>query len=89
MRKQMYERAILSITEGHDFRSKVNERCGNNKKIKETVKQEMIQEIEIEGGYSKPTYKDILLYKIGVFPYNLFNKVCSTCRWVYKYTIRR
>lgn len=39
MRKQMYERAIESISESHDFRAKVNERCGNNKKIKERVKE--------------------------------------------------
>jgi hypothetical protein len=38
MRKQMYERAVLSITEGQDFRNKVNERCGKNKKLKEQVR---------------------------------------------------
>jgi curved DNA-binding protein CbpA len=38
MRAQMYQRAVLSITESHDFRAKVNERCGNNKKIKDTVR---------------------------------------------------
>ena len=43
MRKQMYERAVLSISESHDFRAKVNERCGNNKKMKERVREELIQ----------------------------------------------
>jgi hypothetical protein len=43
MRKQMYERAILQITESHDFKTKVNERCGSNKKIKDEVKEEMVK----------------------------------------------
>ena len=38
----MYERAILQITESHDFKTKVNERCGSNKKIKDEVKEEMV-----------------------------------------------
>lgn len=34
MRKQMYEKAIERIVMSHDFKIKVNERCGNNKKDK-------------------------------------------------------
>ena len=47
MRKQMYERALLHIAESQDFKIKLNERCGHNKKMKETVREEMIQEISI------------------------------------------
>jgi hypothetical protein len=38
MRKQMYQRAIEQITQSHDFKNKVNERCGNNKRRKDEVK---------------------------------------------------
>ena len=62
----MYERAILQITESHDFKTKVNERCGSNKKIKDEVKEEMVKQIEIEGGYSKPQARDMLICKLAL-----------------------
>lgn len=57
--------------------------------MKETVKEEMIQEISIEGGYSMPTYKDILAYKIIVFPLTFATKIYKWGRWIYKYTIKQ
>ena len=39
MRKQMYESAIYNISEGHDFKTKVNERCGKDKKKREKVRE--------------------------------------------------
>ena len=89
MRKQMYERAIWSISEGHDFRTKVNERCGKDKKMREKVREEMIQEISIEGGYSKPDIKDVLICKVIFLPVSLFKWAKETSRWVYKYWIKK
>ena len=34
----MYERAIENISQSHDFRTKVNERCGKDKKMRERVR---------------------------------------------------
>lgn len=85
----MYERAIMQITEGHDFKTKLNERCRNNKKIKDTIKEEMIEEISIEGGYSMPTYKDILLYKTVAFPITICQSLYGWSRWIFKYYIKR
>ena len=49
----------------------------------------MIKEIEIEGGYSKPTYKDILIYKVLIFPYTLSMAFHGLGRWIFKYYIKR
>jgi DnaJ family protein C protein 25 len=48
----------------------------------------MIQEISIEGGYSMPTYKDILIYRIIVFPITISTKIYKWVRWIYKYKIK-
>jgi DnaJ homolog subfamily C member 25 len=72
MRKQMYERALLSISESHDFKNKVNERCGNNKKIKEKVREDMLKEVSIEGGYSRPEWTQILIVRLVLLPYSLW-----------------
>jgi hypothetical protein len=42
MRRQMYNKAIESIVQGNDFKIKVNEKCIGNKKLKEKVKEELI-----------------------------------------------
>lgn len=42
MRKQMYEKAVERIVMSHDFKIKVNERCGKNKKNKEEVREQMV-----------------------------------------------
>ena len=57
MRKQMYERALVHIAESQDFKTKLNERCGKDKSKKEEMREEMLKEVSVEGGYSKPTYK--------------------------------
>jgi hypothetical protein len=49
----------------------------------------MIQEISIEGGYSMPTYKDILLYKIIYFPMSISCQIYEWSRWIYKYKIKK
>ncbi len=41
----MYEKAVERIAESHDFKIKVNDRCGNNKKDKEKIRLQMIDEI--------------------------------------------
>lgn len=88
MRKQMYERAIMSITESHDFKTKVNERCGNNRKLKEQVREEMVEEIEIEGGYSKPKWRDILICWLALLPYTALLFLAEQARWFYHYTVQ-
>lgn len=37
------------------------------------VVDEVVGEVKIEGGYSKPTYKDIFAVKLVMFPYHVFN----------------
>jgi hypothetical protein len=49
----------------------------------------MILDIEIEGGYSKPEWKDVLLVKVIKFPYSVAKWVGDQVRWVYKYKIRK
>ena len=45
MRNQMYTRAIIQITESQDFKAKVNDKAGGNKRLKDEIKEEMIQDI--------------------------------------------
>nr|VVW87365.1 unnamed protein product [Nymphaea colorata] len=49
----------------------------------------MIQEISIEGGYSMPTYKDILLYKLVALPLTISSALYRWGRWIYKYRIKK
>lgn len=37
-----------------------------------TVVDEVVGEVKIEGGYSKPTYKDVFVVKLVMFPYHVF-----------------
>ena len=49
----------------------------------------MIEEISIEGGYSMPTYKDILLYKTVTLPITICQTLYNWSRWIIKYYIKR
>ena len=57
--------------------------------MREKVREEMIQEISIEGGYSKPDIKDVLICKVIFLPVSLFKWGKETARWVYKYWIKK
>lgn len=49
----------------------------------------MIKEISIEGGYSLPTYRDLLYFKIVSFPVTIILAIKEWCRWIYKYNIKK
>jgi hypothetical protein len=38
-----------------------------------TIVDDVVGEVKIEGGYKKPTYNDIFLVKLVLFPYNMYN----------------
>lgn len=48
----------------------------------------MIEEIEIEGGYSKPQWKDILICKLALLPYTLYFFMRKQIGWFIKYTVQ-
>ena len=37
-----------------------------------TAVDEVVGEVKIEGGYSKPTYNDVFVVKLVMFPYNVY-----------------
>lgn len=94
MRKQMYSSAIDNIVNSENFRKRVNEQCINDgkkgdKRYKEEVAERLEQEISIEGGYSKPEIKDMLICQFFLLPYTLVLAIKSNVRWVWKYYIKR
>jgi hypothetical protein len=49
----------------------------------------MIEEISIEGGYSKPRWQDILIIKALFFPYSLVRWAYKKVSLFIKYTIQK
>ncbi|XP_065647172.1 dnaJ homolog subfamily C member 25 homolog [Hydra vulgaris] len=73
--------------------SNINTKKNKNKKSKDERKQEeerVLREIvedsiDIKGGYSKPTYKDVLWIQLVVLPFYLVVYVEWLLRWVWKF----
>lgn len=49
----------------------------------ESIVDEVVGEVKIEGGYKKPTFDDILLIKLVYFPHSLFTWVKKKYRLAY------
>jgi len=75
----------------HNKKSSKNKKSKEDrKKEEERVLREVVEDsIDIRGGYSKPTYRDILWVQLSCLPYQTFNYTKWYACWVLKFNIRK
>ncbi|CAG0883066.1 unnamed protein product, partial [Darwinula stevensoni] len=59
------------------------------KEEEETIRRIIENNLDIKGGYAKPSVRDILWLQLILFPYNVFKWVKFQLTWLWKFTIRR
>ncbi|XP_027198836.2 dnaJ homolog subfamily C member 25 homolog [Dermatophagoides pteronyssinus] len=87
-----------TVTSTSDGKSRVKQRGpGNKQKLKEELKQEedacirkvIEDKMNIEGAYSKPSYKDILWVQLFLIPVFIVQYIYWYARWIYKFDIKK
>ncbi|XP_052230800.1 dnaJ homolog subfamily C member 25 homolog [Dreissena polymorpha] len=80
------ERGLFPVANKRDARKSKEE----VKEKEEAILKEIIEEnLDIRGGYSKPTYRDILWVQLVFFPYQLVMYIKWFLRWVWKFSIMK
>lgn len=70
------------------FKRLVNERW-DGVRDKDEVREELKEEIQIEGGYSPPKIKEVLIVRLVLMPISLAKWIYSTLRWTYLFKIKK
>ncbi|MFH4974521.1 hypothetical protein AB6A40_001230 [Gnathostoma spinigerum] len=82
--KEVAKQRGINLDDGRGKSKKIN------KEIAEAVIQSIIEEnMDIRGGYKKPSFYDTLLWNIIILPLNLSRYVWWYCAWIIKYNIRK
>ncbi len=73
---ELYRRAEERFHLQHKSNCNNEKYLSNLKMLKDplflTIVDDVVAEVEIEGGYKKPTFKDVFLIKLLVLPYSIF-----------------
>ena len=76
------------LLENNKSKSKNKKSKEERKKEEERVLREIVENsIDIKGGYSKPTYQDVLWVQLICLPYRTVLYIYWFARWVFKFSI--
>ncbi|WAR02776.1 DJC25-like protein [Mya arenaria] len=80
------ERGLFPVAKKKDGRRSKEE----IREEEEAIIKDIVEEnLDIRGGYRKPTYQDVLWIQLVFFPYYLLAYIHWYARWIWKFTISR
>ena len=78
------------LLENNKSKSKNKKSKEERKKEEERVLKEIVENsIDIKGGYSKPTYQDLLWVQLLLAPYYILSYIVWLIRWICKFTVMK
>ena len=78
------------LLENNKSKSKNKKSKEERKKEEERVLKEIVENsIDIKGGYSKPTYQDLLWVQLILAPYYILSYIVWLIRWICKFTVMK
>lgn len=78
------------LLENNKSKSKNKKSKEERKKEEERVLKEIVENsIDIKGGYSKPTYQDLLWVQLLLAPYYILSYNVWLIRWIFKFTVMK
>ena len=78
------------LLENNKSKSKNKKSKEERKKEEERVLKEIVENsIDIKGGYSKPTYQDLLWVQLLLAPYYILSYNVWLTRWIFKFTVMK
>ena len=78
------------LLENNKSKSKNKKSKEERKKEEERVLKEIVENsIDIKGGYSKPTYQDLLWVQLILAPYYVLSYILWLIRWIFKFTLMK
>ena len=78
------------LLENNKSKSKNKKSKEERKKEEERVLKEIVENsIDIKGGYSKPTYQDLLWVQLLLAPYYILCYIVWLIRWICKFTVMK
>lgn len=87
MRQSMYETAIANIMRSDKFKREVNDRW-DGRQDKDELREEIKNEISIEGGLSRPKIRELFLVRLVLLPVTISKWIYFNLRWLYLFKIR-